>query len=133
MREDNAPINRDLEAHKPDNPFSMQVRDRTNRKTWGHLLDDTTDDWEEEVEHANAKGPLFDTPPMDILPKEYLKNPEDPNCLLDDELAYERGVCDHVEGRQLVDWSKQRADAVRDWSAEDDPQVTKDAKSWTRK
>ena len=36
--------------------------------------------------------PLFSQPPMDLLPKEYLDNPEDPDCILDDAQAYQDGI-----------------------------------------
>ena len=88
LRDDDTPIDCELEAQRPDKPFVMQLRDCTNRKSWDHLLDDTTDDFKDEAEPCDAEDALFDATPLDMLPEEQHKNPEDPSCVLDDKLAY---------------------------------------------
>ena len=87
----NQSIDRKLKAERPDRPIGMQLRDRTNRRRWDHLLHDSTEGSEIEAEHAGGSDleehPLFDAPLLDTLPEQYLKSPARPSRILDDELA----------------------------------------------
>ena len=87
----------------------MEFHDHKNRKSWRHLLDDEEDsECDSGTESMGQEAdPLFDKLPMDLLPQKYLDNPEDPDCILDDTLAYEQGIENpHIRGK-LIKWPKQ--------------------------
>ena len=57
---------------------------------------------------------------MDLLPQEYLDHPEDPDCIMDDTLAYEHGIENlHIRGK-LVKWPKQSEVVLRAFLDEQD-------------
>ena len=56
---------------------------------------------------GQGPDPLFDQLPMDLLPEKYLNNPEDPDCILDDTLAYEHGIENpHIRGKFRTEVAK---------------------------
>ena len=107
----------------------MELRDKRNRKDWRHLLEDKKDcEYDSGTESMGQEAdPLFDKLPMDLLPQEYLDNPEDPDCILDDTLAYKQVIENpHIRGK-LIKWPKQSEAALRALPGEQDQLI--DAKS----
>ena len=114
---------------RPEKGLEMELRDKKNKKGWRHLLDDEEDsECDSGTEYTGQEAdPLFDKLPMDLLPQKYLDNPEDRDCALDDNLAYEQGIENSHMRRKLIKWPKQSEAALRAFLDEQDQRI--DAKS----